>query len=147
MEKTFDLAEVSLIIHAEEATLARYRRAISTYAKKFKRYGVSITVEIGWGMATHHNESDVRPKIESTYSAFIVCKIMDRDGHIVESNDHDMYMDFAWPLSRCVNNRVLVFLDIDEDLFDLMSTCEDYFHHPFCCRLGEQGNNGGQSIP
>lgn len=131
MEKIFDLDEVSLIIQAEESTLARYRTVISTYAEKFKPYKVSMVVEIGWGVGDHGSGLNTRPEIQTDYSAFIVCKIFNRDGHIVESDDHDIYMDFAWPLSAFVDNHISVYLDIDEDLFDMMESCENYFRHPY----------------
>lgn len=104
------------ILRAENEAFALYAPIFESYRDKFKRYAVRLT-------------AGIEREAASLYRAFIVCKIIGNDGKVVESADHDIYMDFAWPLSSCCNGQVTVFADVDDDAIKLLQACEEYFQN------------------
>ena len=57
--------------------------------------------------------------------------MLGRDGDVIESADHDMYMDFAWMLSISDRGSVVVCTDVDGEAVEMMQVCEAYFRDPY----------------
>lgn len=117
-EMVFSEHDSEAILRAENEAFARYAPIFESYRDKFTRYAVRLTAGI--------EREDASP-----YRAFVVCRIIGNDGRVVESADHDIHMDFAWPLSSCCNGRVSVFADVDADAIELLQACEEYFQNPY----------------
>lgn len=118
MEKVFVENDIRSITKAENEAFALYAPIFKSYSDKFSRYAIRLY-------------AGIERENTSPYRSFIVCKVIDNKGHIVESKDHDMFMDFAWPLAFSANGYVSVYVDIDDDADALLQTCEDYFQHPY----------------
>lgn len=129
MERAFHYNDVISLRNTEEATFALYQAALKPYAEKFAKYGASLSASIE--REGENISSNACTKINSTYKAYIVCKWVDRNEKVIESLDHDMTMDFAWLLSACENDQVIVYADIDSDMIDILQACEEYFSHPY----------------
>lgn len=118
MEKVFIEHDIRSIREAEKEAFTLYAPIFKLYGDKFSWYAVKLVASIERQNA-------------SPYRAFVVCKIIDNTGHIVESKDHDMFMDFAWPLAFSANGYVSVYVDVNDDAVALLQACEEYFQHPF----------------
>ena len=129
MEKRFSPHSLASIDEAERLAYRLYKDALEPYAVKYASYGVSLKIAIEW--KSRGLQMKTRPEIDSTYEAIIVCRGFDSSGHIVESSDHDFYMDFAWFLSKYGGGEIVVFEDIDGEMHELLQTCDDYFAHPY----------------
>ena len=116
-EIRFPVEETQAIQQAEETTLERYRAALREYAKAFARYGASTVLEI--------------QREPNSSRAWIACRVLGRDGEVIESADHDMYMDFAWMLSISDRGSVVVCTDVDGEAVEMMQVCEAYFRDPY----------------
>ena len=127
MVEVFCWEDESSIARLENTVLNKYKSVLKTYEEKFYRYGAHLKINISWGRLD--DITNYRPPIRSNYCSFITCQIIDKHDNIIESDDHDTYMDFAWPLSIYHNGGVYVYTEIDDDLFELMDACEDYFEY------------------
>lgn len=116
-EIRFPVEETQAIRQAEETTLERYRAALREYAQAFARYGASTVLEIR--------------REPNSSRAWIACRVLGRDGEVVESADRDAYMDFAWMLSIPDRGSVVVCTDVDDEAVEMMQICEAYFRDPY----------------
>ena len=62
--------------------------------------------------------------------SFVRWKVLTAEGKIVESEDHDAYMDFAIMIGRCINGVVCLNAPIGE-LYEYNEMVEDYFTDPY----------------
>lgn len=116
-EMRFPAENTAAIRRAEETALERYRAALREYAQAFARYGASTVLEI-------RREPD-------SSRAWIACRVLGRDGAVVESADRDLCMDFAWMLSIPDRRSVVVCTDVDDEAVEMMRICEAYFRDPY----------------
>lgn len=123
MTKYFPVNDLASIRQAEQAVYQTYKSVLEPYAARYSHHGVTLNVAIS-------REPDA-PEMDSAYKAYITCQGVDSNGKIVESADHDFCFDFAWFLSACDKGQVAVFTDVDDDVYDLMKTCDDYFASPY----------------
>ena len=111
------------IRQAEQAVYQTYKSVLEPYAARYSHHGVTLNVAIS-------RESNAL-EMDSNYKAYITCQGIDSNGKIVESADHDFCFDFAWFLSTCDKGQVAICTDVDDDVYDLMKTCDDYFASPY----------------
>ena len=100
----------------EDGILAKYKSAL---ARAFREYGAELRVYLSSG--SYKNE----------YMDFVACEVRDSDGRIIESQDGDLTMDFAWPVAIYKNARVYIDDDVSDDLPEDMECCADYFKNPY----------------
>ena len=62
--------------------------------------------------------------------SFVRWQVLTTEGKIVESEDQDVYMDFAIMIGRCINGVVCLNDSIDE-LYEYNEMVEDYFADPY----------------
>ena len=132
MEKYFYSDQIDMIDAAEKDILFQYKKVLAIYAKKIRKYRATMNVFLGWkNSISNIVYNSHRPPITSGYMAFICCQILNPEGKIVESEDHDMYMDFAWMISVYENGLVFIEDKVDDDLSDQMRSIEEYFEDPY----------------
>lgn len=123
--------DVSRIVEIEERVLDEYRRVLDAYAAIFREFNAVLDVQLSWKNAIEDVLYDERPAITDGYNSFVTCAVRGADGAIIESLDHDMYMDFAWYVSICEKDVVCIDDSVDDELFSFMECCMDYFHDPY----------------
>lgn len=129
MTKRFPMSDIASIQQTEQSVYLVYRSILETYAIQYSHYGVKLNITVEW--ESGGKSSSIQPKIDSTYKAFVVCQGIDSKGNIIESSDHDFYFDFAWPLSTYDKGQVVVYTDVDNDVYELLKTCSEYFEDPY----------------
>ena len=129
MIKRFPASDITSIQQAELSAYSAYKSVLETYANRYSHYGVKLNISIS--RESGGKVSNVQPEIDSTYKAYVICQGIDPNGNIVESLDHDFCFDFAWFLSVYDNGQVSVYDDVDDDVYELMETCDDYFANPY----------------
>ena len=115
----------------EERVLDEYRRVLDKYVSLFRRFDATCNVRLSWKNSQSGIIYDERPIISDGYHSYVTCTVYNASGLIVESLDHDMYMDFAWGVSVCKNRIMYIDDSIDDDLFSAMESCLDYFNDPY----------------
>ena len=123
--------DVSRIVEIEERALDEYRRVLDQYAAMFRKFNAVLDVQLSWKNAKEDVLYNERPAIIDGYNSFVTCAVRGADGAIIESMDHDMYMDFAWFVSICEKGVVCIDDSVDDELFSLMECCMDYFLDPY----------------
>lgn len=116
-----DSKNLTMISATEDRIYEDYKRLIEQYTDKFNAYGCDILLRKSW----HYDGDDTiyyeRIPIKRGYSSWIFCDIINNNGVIVESDDHDVYMSAEWGMlgydsKRHIKEKVFVVYDeLDEE--------------------------------
>ena len=132
MQVYFTPNQLDEICERENLILERYKGVIRSFAKSaYKERGVVFRVFLAWKDGIRGRTYDIqRPVIQNGYMSFVRWKVLTAEGKIVESEDQDVYMDFAIMIGRCINGVVCLNDSIDE-LYEYNEMVEDYFADPY----------------
>ena len=132
MQVYFTPNQLDEICERENLILERYKGVIRSFAKSaYKERGVVFRVFLAWKDGIRGRTYDIqRPVIQNGYMSFVRWKVLTAEGKIVESEDRDVYMDFAIMIGRCINGVVCLNDSIDE-LYEYNEMVEDYFADPY----------------
>lgn len=132
MQVYFSPNHLDEICEQENLILERYKGVICSFAQNaYKERGVVFRVFLAWKDDISDRTYNIqRPVIQNGYMSFVCWQVLTAEGKIVESEDHDMYMDFAIMIGRCSNGVVCLNDSIDE-LYEYNEMVEDYFADPY----------------
>ena len=132
MQVYFTPNQLDEICERENLILERYKGVIRSFAKSaYKERGVVFRVFLAWKDDICGRTYDIqRPVIQNGYMSFVRWQVLTAEGKIVESEDRDVYMDFAIMIGRCINGVVCLNDSIDE-LYEYNEMVEDYFADPY----------------
>ena len=132
MQVYFTPNKLDEICERENLILERYKGVIRSFAKSaYKERGVVFRVFLAWKDGIRGRTYDIqRPVIQNGYMSFVRWQVLTTEGKIVESEDQDVYMDFAIMIGRCINGVVCLNDSIDE-LYEYNEMVEDYFADPY----------------
>lgn len=132
MQVYFTPNQLDEICERENLILERYKGVIRSFAKSaYKERGVVFRVFLAWKDGIRGRTYDIqRPVIQNGYMSLVRWQVLTTEGKIVESEDQDVYMDFAIMIGRCINGVVCLNDSIDE-LYEYNEMVEDYFADPY----------------
>ena len=132
MQVYFTPNQLDEICERENLILERHKGVIRSFAKSaYKERGVVFRVFLAWKDGIRGRTYDIqRPVIQNGYMSFVRWQVLTAEGKIVESEDQDVYMDFAIMIGRCINGVVCLNDSIDE-LYEYNEMVEDYFADPY----------------
>lgn len=132
MQVYFGLDQVDEIRKQENFILERCKEAIRSFEQNvYKERGIVFRAFLLWKDGISGRIYDIqRPVIRNGYMSFVCWQVLTAGGEIVESKDHDMYMDFAIMIGRCSDGVVCLDDSIDE-LYEYNEMVEDYFADPY----------------
>lgn len=132
MQVYFSPNQLDEICEQEDLILEKYKGVIRSFAQNaYKERGVVFRVFLAWKDDISDRIYNIqRPVIQNGYMSFVCWQVLTAEGKIVESEDHDVYMDFAIMIGRCSNGVVCLNDSIDE-LYEYNEMVEDYFADPY----------------
>ena len=132
MQVYFSPNQLDEICEQENLILEKYKGVIRSFAQNaYKERRVVFRVFLAWKDDICGRTYDIqRPVIQNRYMSFVRWQVLTAEGKIVESEDRDVYMDFAIMIGRCINGVVCLNDSIDE-LYEYNEMVEDYFAGPY----------------
>ena len=132
MQVYFSPNQLDEICEQENLILEKYKGVIRSFAQNaYKERGVVFRVFLAWKDDICGRTYDIqRPVIQNGYMSFVRWQVLTAEGKIVESEDRDVYMDFAIMIGRCITGVVCLNDSIDE-LYEYNEMVEDYFAGPY----------------
>ena len=118
----------SLISAMEERTLNLYQKSLASRVKKIENYGVKCLLGLSWKIENTIID-DQRPKISEGYRAFITISVCNASGEVVESLDHDVYMECAYFVSQYYKGCVHIYDTVDEEAYEALEDFLRYFEN------------------
>lgn len=131
MNLVFSGETLSSLYKLEQETAQKYRKALAPYLSYIPELGLSYEMYMAWKNTQSGNLYNDRPPINDGYAAFIVFKIKKQSGKIVESTDHDVYMDYSWIVSEYSNGIIHVYDDVNEEATTTLEDCIIYLQNPY----------------
>lgn len=118
----------------ENFVLERCKEAIHAFEQNaYKERGIAFRVFLAWNDDLSGRTYEIqRPAIRDGYMSFVCWQVWTAEGKIVESEDHDMYMDFAMQIGGCRDG--VVWVDdaiVNDELHEYRQMVEDYFADPY----------------
>ena len=86
-------AEISAI---EDRIFLDHKHIIEQYADKFEAYGCHIMIQKIWKYDGDETIYYERPQLSRGYGFWINCDMVNKNGAVVESDDHDIHMSMSW---------------------------------------------------
>lgn len=127
--KPEQLAEID---RQEECLLDKYREIIYSFKFPEKKYGVRFRVFLSWkNYISNIIYNDHRPIIQNGYMSFVCWQVCTPEGRVVESEDHDAYLDFAIQIGDYNNGVVKIDNCINDELYEYKEMIEAYFADPY----------------
>ena len=122
------------ICRQESFILERCKEAIHAFEQNaYKERGIAFRVFLAWNDALSGRTYEIqRPAIRDGYMSFVCWQVLTAEGKIVESEDHDMYMDFAMQIGGCRDG--VVWVDdaiVNDELHEYRQMVEDYLTDPY----------------
>lgn len=111
----------------EQEMLDAYDSTLRTYISHLPR---DVNAVLRLDRETDAGRAD-RPVVSPGYRAFITLTVLDRQGNVIESEDHDMYMDFAWRISVYRGGMVEVEDEVDDDFEESLKSYLEFFRNPY----------------
>ena len=132
MQVYFGLDQLDEIRKQENLILERCKEVIRSFEQNtYKERGIVFRVFLSWKDGISGRIYDIqRPVIRNGYMSFVCWQVLTAEGEIVESEDHDTYMNFAIMIGRCCN-RVVCLDDSIDELYEYNEMIEDYFADPY----------------
>ena len=132
MQVYFRPGQLDEICNHENYILERCKETIHSFEQNtYRGRGITFRVLLARKDDISGRIYDIqRPVIQNGYMSFVRWQVLTTEGKIVESEDHDMYMDFAIQIGWCSNGVVCLDDSIDE-LYEYNAMVEDYFADPY----------------
>lgn len=124
-------ATLSVLFRIEQEIEHRYHTTLEPYLSHISDLGFSYEIYLAWKNTLSGILYKSRPEVVNGYASFIVLKIKEQDGKIVESTDHDVYLDFAWIVSEYTGNVVRVYANVDDDAVETLDDCINFLTNPY----------------
>mgnify|MGYP007084676590 CR=1 FL=1 len=131
MEIKIKASDTESVVACEEAILNKYVQAMAPHKKKFLRHSANLVMQLSWKNVVSGVCCSDRSDFVQGYTGFIICGLYDQEGCIIQSKDHDLYLDFAWMISSYAEGMICIEDEVDKDFYDTMKICEDYFMNPY----------------
>ena len=137
---------LSTLFRIEQEIEQRYQTTLKPYLSQISDLGFSYEIHLSWKNTCTGVLYKIRPEVINGYASFITLQIKEQSGEIVESTDHDMYMDFAWivseykvskykvskyKVSKYKGNVVHVFDNVDDDAVETLDDCINFLKNPY----------------
>lgn len=121
----------SVLFRIEQEIEQRYQTTLKPYLSHISDLGFSYEIYIAWKNTLTGDLYKIRPEVINGYASFIVLKIKEQSGEIVESTDHDVYLDFSWIVSEYTGNVVRVYDNVDDDVVSTLDDCINFLKNPY----------------
>lgn len=127
---------LSTLFRIEQEIEQRYQTTLKPYLSQISDLGFSYEIHLSWKNTRTGVLYKIRPEVINGYASFITLQIKEQSRKIVESTDHDMYMDFAWivseyKVSKYKGNVVHVFDNVDDDAVETLDDCINFLKNPY----------------
>lgn len=134
MQAYFSSDSFEEICGQENFLLERCKEAIHAFEQNaYRERGIVFRVFLAWKDALGGRTYDIqRPAARDGYVSFVCWQVLTAEVKIVESEDHDVYMDFAMQIGDyrdgvvCVDDSI-----VNDELHEYMELVEDYFANPY----------------